>query len=265
VIARTIVALTVAVAWGLILSGCGEEAPSGTQTAGGGADLDGRTFESVEVRGHTLTAGSTVTLTFDAGRISASAGCNSMTSPADWDGDTLSVSGPMAMTRKACPPGPHADDAWLSDFLTSGPALRVEGGTLTLGDDTNGIMLRELEDLPLVGTRWIVDGLVSADAVSSPPADATADLTIDANGTQLRISTGCNTGSGGVTVEDSGEGTGTLVVGPVATTLVACPADVASVETQMLAVLQGRVDYVIDGRQLRLTNRSQGLTLTAAP
>lgn len=52
----------------------------------------------------------------------------------------------------------------------------------------------------------------------------------------------------------------TLVVGPVATPLIGCPRDVASVEAHVLSVLQGRVDYVVDGRQLTLTNGSQGLT-----
>ncbi len=61
-------------------------------------------------------------------------------------------------------------------------------------------------------------------------------------------------------MEDSGDGTGTLVVGPVATPLIGCPPDVASVEAHVLSVLQGRVDYVVDGRQLTLTNGSQGLT-----
>ena len=69
---------------------------------------------------------------------------------------------------------------------------------------------------------------------------------------------GSNTMAGGVTVEDSGDGTGTLVFESVATTMIAGPADVASVETHGLSVLQERVDYVIDGRQLKLTNGSQG-------
>lgn len=127
--------------------------------------------------------------------------------------------GPLAMTRKACPPAQQADDDWLSSFLTSDPALRVEGTTLTLGDDGSGMTLQEREDAALVGTRW-VDGLVSADAVSSLPAGVTADLTIDSNSTQLSVSTGMQQRVGRVTVEDSGDGTGTLVVGPVATPLI---------------------------------------------
>jgi heat shock protein HslJ len=161
------------------------------------------------------------------------------------------------MTRKACPPAQQADDDWLSSFLTSEPALRVEGSTLTLGDDSSGMTLEERKDVALVGTRWVVDGLVSNDAVSSLPAGVTADLTIDPNGT-ISGSGGCNRFSGGVTVEDGGDGTGTLFVGEGASTLMACPPDVAAVEMQVLSVLRGRVDYVIDGRQLTLTTDRRG-------
>jgi heat shock protein HslJ len=34
-----------------------------------------------------------------------------------------------------------AQDQWLSGFLTSSPALVLDGNTLTLGDDTNGMTL----------------------------------------------------------------------------------------------------------------------------
>lgn len=263
---RSSVAVTAAVVAGLLLMGCGDEAASSAGTTGAEADLEGRTFESVQVRGHTLAAGSMVTLTFAAERISASVGCNRMTAQARWNEATLSVSAPMAMTRKACPPAQQADDEWLSNFLTSEPALRLEGSTLTLGDDASGLILREREDLPLVGTRWTVAGLVTADAVSSLPGGVTAELTIDPNGRQLNVSTGCNTGSGGVTVEESSDDSsaGTLVVEPLATTLIGCEPDAASVETHVLSVLQGRVDYVIDGRQLTLSNGSAGLVLTGA-
>jgi hypothetical protein len=71
---RTVIPLTAAVRAGLVLGGCGDEAPSSAGTTGSSADLDGRTFESVEVRGHTLTAGSVVTLSFDGERISALTG-----------------------------------------------------------------------------------------------------------------------------------------------------------------------------------------------
>jgi heat shock protein HslJ len=34
-------------------------------------------------------------------------------------------------------------DQWLATFLTSSPALSLDGSTLTLGDDASGITLTE--------------------------------------------------------------------------------------------------------------------------
>jgi heat shock protein HslJ len=115
----------------LSLGACGDSAP----------DLDGRSYTSTEVRGHDLVAGTTVTLTFEDGRISANAGCNTMNGTATWDGGTLDVAEPMASTMMACEDDLAAQDQWLSSFLTSSPALEVEGDTLTLGDASSGMTL----------------------------------------------------------------------------------------------------------------------------
>ncbi|HET6966993.1 MAG TPA: META domain-containing protein [Ornithinibacter sp.] len=125
---RTAIAGVVA---GLLLAGCG----------GGGADLAGSTYTSTEVRGHDLVEGSQVTLTFEDGRISANAGCNTMSGPATWDGETLEVEGPLASTMMACEEPLMEQDTWVSDFLTSSPALAVDGDELTLGDDSTGMTL----------------------------------------------------------------------------------------------------------------------------
>ena len=93
--------------------------------------------------GHDLVEGSKVALSFEDGRISANAGCNTMNGAATWDGDTLQVAGPLAMTMMACDEALMDQDQWLSEFLTSSPALAVDGETLTLGDDTTGITLSE--------------------------------------------------------------------------------------------------------------------------
>jgi heat shock protein HslJ len=111
--------------------------------SGEGQDLGGRSFTSTQVRGHDLVPGSAVTLTFEDGRISARAGCNTLNGGASWDGDTLEVEEPMATTMMACEEALMGQDQWLSSFLTSSPALEVDGRTLTLGDDTTGMTLTE--------------------------------------------------------------------------------------------------------------------------
>ena len=111
--------------------------------AGEEADLAGRTFTTTEVRGHDLVEGSTVTVAFEENGISAQAGCNTLNGAASWDGGTLDVQEPMASTRLACEQALMAQDQWLASFLTSSPALEVDGEVLTLDDDTTRMTLTE--------------------------------------------------------------------------------------------------------------------------
>ncbi|HSF98176.1 MAG TPA: META domain-containing protein [Ornithinibacter sp.] len=131
-ISRSLAVVTLLAA-SLALGACGSES----------ADLAGRSFTSTEVRGHDLVEGSAITLTFEDGRMSANGGCNTLNGAATWDGDTLDVAEPLASTMMACDEALMAQDQWLSEFLTSSPALEVDGDTMTLGDDTTGITLSE--------------------------------------------------------------------------------------------------------------------------
>lgn len=136
---RAVLWLLVAVVASLWLGGCGSAGGSGTGS--GSPDLNGKSFTSTEVRGRDLVAGTSVTLSFEEGRISAKAGCNTMTGSATWDTGKLVVAQPLASTMMGCDQALAAQDQWLSGFLTSSPALMLDGNTLTLGDDTNGMTL----------------------------------------------------------------------------------------------------------------------------
>ncbi|MCJ7710858.1 MAG: META domain-containing protein, partial [Chloroflexi bacterium] len=66
-----------------------------------GADLDGRTFLSTDISGRTLVAGSRVRMTFQAGSLSANAGCNAMSGGYEVVDGRLRT-GPMATTEIGC-------------------------------------------------------------------------------------------------------------------------------------------------------------------
>jgi heat shock protein HslJ len=229
------------------------------------ADVAGRSFVSTAAVGHDLVAGSTVTLEFGDGDLSANAGCNTLAGGYSVDGGTLTA-GPLAMTEMACEPDLMAQDEWLAALLGGGPTLTGDGDELNVDGGAGSITLLDREvarpDVPLEGTRWVVDGIVAGEAVSSIPADVVASLTIDAG--TAAVETGCNTGSGSVEV-----GARTLVFGPLATTLVACPPDVTDVEQAVLRTLEGDVDYEVDGDRLALRRDTSdgvvGLELVAEP
>ena len=104
----------------------------------------------------------------------------------------------------------------------------------------------------------MLDGIVSGDAVSSVPIGVTASITIA--GGRVDVEAGCNMGGGAVDVTAN-----TLNFGPIATTKMACEAGPASVETTVLEVLSGTVDYTIDADVLTLDAGGAGLIFRAAP
>ncbi|OGO57988.1 MAG: hypothetical protein A2Z32_01710 [Chloroflexi bacterium RBG_16_69_14] len=233
--------------------------------AGGGAaspspaSLDGRTFLSTNVQGHDLVPGSTVRMRFQDGQLGISAGCNQMSGRyAIVDGRL--TTGQMAMTEMACDEPLMAQDTWVAAFV-GGAAVTLAGDTLTLknGDVTMTLTDREVADpdRPLGGTRWVLDGIVSGDAVSSVPAGVTAALTIS-NG-QMQVEAGCNAGSASVAVTDT-----TLSIGPLGLTKKACVPEAMAVERAVTSVLSGKVGYSIEADALTLTTDGAGLMLRAA-
>lgn len=183
--------LAAAVGFAALVVGCGHQpqdgvAPGGSAGDGTGsaadpsAQLDGRRFESTAITGRDLVAGSTVTIGFDDTRVSIDAGCNGMGGTARWDGDVLSVRD-LGMTDMACEQPLMDQDAWMADWIVGGVRVAVLGDGITLTADDVVLTLTDRAvlhpDRPLVGTEWILDGILvnhsggdAADgAVSSVP------------------------------------------------------------------------------------------------
>ncbi len=257
--AVTIPALALAAA--LVLAACGSGAASSSPPADGmPADIDGRTFVSTAIMGHDLVPGSQVTIRFEGGSIGVSAGCNSMSGAYSIVDGTLRT-GSMATTEMGCEEPLMAQDAWLAAFLP-GAAIKLDGDALTLSNGDVTLTLTDKEvatpDLPLEGTRWVVDGLVTGDAVSSVPAGVTASLVFSDG--KVAVETGCNSGGGEAAITDT-----TIAFGPIALTEMACAEPQMQVEVLVTQVLAGEADYEIDADALRLTNGRVGLTLRAQP
>lgn len=234
--------------------------PSGSPPDGTGAQgLDGRTFLSTGIEGRILVAGSRIRIAFQDGQVSASGGCNSMSGRYELDGGRLVVRG-LATTEMACDPPLMAQDTWLADLL-DGATVALDGNTLTLAKGGVVLTLEDREvadpDRPLIGTRWVLDGLVSGDAVSSIPAGVTAALTFSDG--RVDVEAGCNQGGGPVEITDT-----SLAIGPIALTKMACDGPAMAVEAAVGAVLSGTVTYTIEAGILTLDAGGDGLILRAA-
>jgi heat shock protein HslJ len=238
--------------------------------ASGVAQFEGITFVATEVTGaHTIVPGSTITLTFERGALSARAGCNSMFGQSSITGGVLKAP-QLASTMMACDDALMAQDAWLAAFLASSPTWTYQDGTLTLTNGTDTIALTKAPSgaEALEATGWKLVGLNSttASANSTTAVDPSLDAWVRFNGSEVAFNTSCNAGGGGAEVAD-----GTITFGVLRTTLVFCDGASGETEQAMNAVMQGTATYTITddpaGAVLTITSQdgASGLQFTADP
>lgn len=260
---RVTTLLGLAIAAALFGACSGSRASSGapSSTPGGAAsDLNGKTYLSTGIQGATLISGTQIRLAFKDGDLSANGGCNAMGGTYSITGDQLSAT-QMSMTDMACDEPRMKQDEWLARLL-SRATISLAGDTLTMTAGTVRLTLTDKEiatpDLPILGTRWILDGIVSGDAASSVPAGATASIRI-AEG-RVDVQVGCSTGT--ATVELKADA---LTFGPIGLTKKGCEPELMAVERAVTTVLAGTVGYTIDADVLTIDTGNAGLTFRAAP
>jgi heat shock protein HslJ len=238
---------------------------AGCILGGSPVSVDGHDFLSTAVTqggvARPLVDGTRIRIGFADGRISASAGCNSMGGSYRVDGGLLVLDGGLAMTEMGCDPPRHAQDDWLAAFLASRPALRLSGNELALEGGGTVIRLLDREvadpDLPLVGTLWTVDSIITGDAVSSVPDGVVATLRFTGDG-QVAIQTGCNQGGGRAAADAT-----TIRFNEIVVTEMACGGPEGAMEAAVFAVVQtaAPVSYEIEAGRLTLIVGANGLGL----
>ncbi|QBJ95209.1 META domain-containing protein [Rhodococcus sp. ABRD24] len=254
------------------LSACGNSSDDGSTTtvstetsaevapASPADALWGRTFFSTDVSGTPIPGGGPLEVAFpQPGQIAMSAGCNRGVGSVELAGGIVNT-GPIATTMMACPGDIAGADKWMTDFFAARPTWKLDAETLTLVSPETTVSLTAKTvtspDRPVIGTTWVVDTLISPDAVSTSTALETSapTLTIAENG-RATGTTGCNRFNGPAQL-----GNGTITFGPLVTTHLTCPTDVTEVERAVLAVLDGEVTYAIDADTMKLM-RPDGLGL----
>jgi heat shock protein HslJ len=159
-----------------------------------------------------------------------------------------------SMTMMACPePAMSAETAFVGAIGRVTGATR-DGDRLTLTGPGVELVFDRLAPVPvaaLVGTDWVLESLISGDAVSSVAGDP-ATLRLEADGT-FNGSTGCRTFKGRWIEADGGITPTDLAMDGE------CPADLASQDGHVVSVLEG-FRVAIDGDVLTLTGGAgQGL------
>ncbi len=228
--------------------------------------LAGGTYLSTSVTGFELEPGTIVTIEFDrSGRLTAQAGCNSLSATATVTGGRLS-SGPMSQTAMGCDAARMAQDAWLSDLLTSGPTLSVRGDQLVLASGATVITLQRKPAKAQAGAVTNTSNTSSAAAVPAGdfvsestsglgiPADVPVRLTFTYP--HLLVHAACNYLGFGITIHDN-----RMITDGGGITDMACPAADKSQGSPM-AWDQNLADFFSAPVTITL-NSSDHLTLAA--
>lgn len=252
-----VLALATAACGGL---GRGSDAPT---VDGGSVDGDWELVAG-QVDGDPLEAPGDhrITLSIEGDEVGGRAACNSYGGEIAVDGADVSI-GTIAVTEMACQPPAvmEAETAYLEALLRVDHAERDDELVLT-GPGVD-LRYREVEPVPtaeLVGTEWVLDGLVDGDGPSAGVSSTTgerATLLLADDGT-LRASTGCRELEGVYTVDGD-----EIVITELSADL-ECPEELAAQDDHVVAVLGDGFRVEIDGDRLSVTSRDgRGLVYRA--
>lgn len=165
------------------------------------------------------------------------------------------------MTEMACDEPRMAQETWLARFLAD-VRISLTGDTLVLDDGTVRLSLVDREvanpDRPIEGTRWVVDGIISGQAVSSVSDGVIASIRVA--GGRVDVESGCNTCGGSVNVTGD-----SLAFGSIAMTQMACGPEAMALEAAITRILAEPVRYTVEADVLTLAAGDSGLMLRASP
>lgn len=250
--------------FGLAIAAVALTATACSAAGGTGGTIDGTSWslKTYDVSGTatTVPAGTRVDATFADGKVAGSSGCNVYNAPVTISGATIKV-GPAATTSMACDADRTAlEQAYLGN-LAKAATFSATSDTLTLYDSAGKSILvyAAAAANPLEGS-WDVTGYNNGkQAVVSPVADSTLTAIFTAD--QVSGSAGCNTYSGGYTIDGT-----TLKIGPLASTMKACADEaVNDQEQQFLAALQNSTTFDQTGNTLTLKAAGGESQVTLAP
>lgn len=272
--------LVALLAFSLVLGACGndETVVGGPAVSGDSAEpaLDGRQFWSISVLENgverPLVDDTRISVQFNNGNISASAGCNSMGGPYQVDNDGQLTVREMASTEIGCDPERHAQDEFVAAVLTARPQLTLNGHDLTLATDTVRIQLLDTEvadpDRPILQTRWVVTGFIQGEMAIATNVEPGREGWIEfSEDSQLTGFDGCVNFSASAEVSDGStggpvEGDGEIQFGEVTSADCQEPSSYRGAFNMLFET--DNAAFSIDGPRLTLLNSQEnGVTFRA--
>jgi heat shock protein HslJ len=235
----------------LLLSGCSLLAGGSSASLGGEWQLQAGTNQGQPIP---IVAGSRITLKVDGTQVGGTAACNQYGGKIHLSGTTISITN-LIQTEMACLDERlmASESAFLAALPRATTATR-DGDSLVLTGahvELRFSRVAPVVDAELVGTTWILDSLISGDAVSSTVGEATLELSV--NG-RISASTGCRDVTGTYTMS---EGRVQVTLDPY--DMIACISPLGDQDSHVLNVLTSGFEVRVDGNRLTMTAGDKGL------
>lgn len=196
-----------------------------------------------------------ITLSINGARVGGNAACNQYGGKLLADGAVITIT-ELIQTEMACLDNRlMASEAAYLAALPRVTSAAHNGNTLVLSGpqvELRYAFVPAVSAADLVGTVWVLDSLISGDAVSSTVGNE-ATLTLGADGT-LSGSTGCRTFSGRYTISGNQV---QVTLDPYDT--IGCPNGLGDQDAHVLAVIAKEFGVAVVGNSLTLTAGSKGL------
>ncbi len=205
-----------------------------------------------------IVPGSRVTLKIDGDQVGGSSGCNIYGGTITLDGSKVTISA-LSMTEMACEEPRMASEAAYLAALPRVTSVERSGDTLVLSGpevELRYALVPPVPDAALVGTRWMLESLISADVASSTVKEAPLRFGDDG---KVSVSTGCRDLTGSYTVSGARV---EMTLDPY--DLYACGGALGDQDSHVLAVIGTSFDFAIDGDALTLTAGEHGLAYRVA-
>ncbi len=190
------------------------------------------------------------------GTLTGSSGCNRYGGAWAATTDGTIVFGPLATTLLACEDDLAAQESSYLAALESSTSWGMARDVMAFHDDAGSIVviLHRLDNLAFLGD-WVAVSLADSTGANVPLTTTAPTITFNDDGT-VNGTTGCNTLFGPYTVE-----IGTISIGPVATTRVACTSEALTTqENAYVTALDAAATWTIEDDLLILAD-SAGTTL----
>jgi heat shock protein HslJ len=189
-----------------------------------------------------------ITITFDDDQVFGRAACNGFGGSYNLNGSEIAFV-EFGMTEMACSPQEVmiAEQAFVN-ALFNVETVEVVDSELVLSGSRTELRFEPLEQIAtpdLLGTVWVLDGLVQGEAVSSVNGER-ATLELFSDGSMIG-STGCRTLTGSYAIA------GAEVAFTDLNANGDCPADLQTQDSSVLTVLEGGFSVEIDGNTLTLS------------